>query len=97
MSPSEISRACGHATIDPPGPVVAGSYGTWRLSYFAGSRGVSVGGSIRVYTDSDTDWEVPQFLDPSGPDYMTIRAPEGVRTAARVENQRSLRHTDSEG
>jgi len=81
----------GFATIDPAADVVAGRYGTWRLTYTAGSRGIAVGGGIRVYTDSDTDWGIPQFHDPAAAEYMSAQAPAGVHPAVRIERQGALR------
>ncbi len=88
---SDISNDSGHAAIDPKAEVVAGQFGTWRLAYTAGARGIAVGGSLRVYTDSDTDWALPQFVDPSGSDYMSVDRPQDVDVAVRIENLRSLR------
>ena len=81
----------GHADVEPREAVIAGRYGTWRLTYTAGSKGIVPGGSLRVYTDSDTDWGIPQFVTPDAADYMTVESPAGVRVAVRIENQRSLR------
>ena len=66
MSDGDLARLYGRAKIGPAEDVVAGSYGTWRLTYVAGSKGVAPGGRIRVYTDSDTDWGIPQFGEPDG-------------------------------
>ena len=30
-----------------------------------------MGGAIRIGTDSDTDWGIPQFTDPSAPEFMS--------------------------
>jgi len=81
----------GHATIDPPGPVVAGSYGTWRVTFEAGSNGVATGGSIRVHTECDTDWGVPQLVNPSGADYMTVDAPPEAGVAVHSVDVRAVR------
>ena len=81
----------GHAAFEPCEAVIAGRYGTWRLTYTAGSRGIVAGGSLRVYTDSDTDWGIPQFATPDATDYMSVESPAGVDVAVRIENQRSLR------
>ena len=81
----------GHAAIAPTTDVVAGQYGTWRLTYTAGTRGVASGGCLRVYTDTDTDWQFLQFVDPQRSDYATVESPEGIRVAIRTDNQRSLR------
>lgn len=90
MSVSELRESCGYATLEPDGEVVAGSYGTWRLTYAAGYRGVAAGGNIRVYTDSDTDRGTPQFDDPAGADYTTVAAPEEARVNVLVQNVKSL-------
>ena len=86
-----VREEYGCATIDPATDVVAGEFGTWRLTYTAGRRGLAVGGGLRVYTDSDTDWGIPQFHDPAAAEYMTLRSPEGVAPAVRIERQGALR------
>ncbi len=88
---SEGSSEFGHASIEPRQDVIAGQYGTWRLTYTAGSQGISAGGWLRVYTDADTDWAAPQFVEASGPDYMSVETPTDVDLAVRVESLRSLR------
>ncbi|MBN1399696.1 MAG: DUF3604 domain-containing protein, partial [Anaerolineae bacterium] len=90
MSDAGLRDALGQATIEPPDPVVAGSYGTWRLTYVVGSRGIASGGHLRVHTDSDTDWAIPQFDDPAGPDYMTVQAPDDARVAVLTQGYRGL-------
>jgi hypothetical protein len=80
----------GTATLDPTEDVIAGCPGTWRLTYTAGNRGVDPGGRIRVYSDSDTDRAQPQFSEPSGPDYTTVSAPEGVQVDALVQPYKTL-------
>jgi hypothetical protein len=68
---SEPTTDLGHARLDPADDVVAGSYGSWRVVYAVGQRGVPVGGGVRIDTDSDTDWGKPQFRDPRLDDYVT--------------------------
>ena len=72
------------ASIQPDSPVTAGSVGTWTLRFQAGHDGLPGGTTIRVGTDTDTDWGVPQFDDPAAIEYASIRAPEGVDVAART-------------
>ncbi|MCD6503842.1 DUF3604 domain-containing protein [Candidatus Bathyarchaeota archaeon] len=79
----EVKRIYGYATIEPSGDVVAGSYGTWTLTYVVGSEGVSQGGCLRITTDSDTDWGRPQFNDPKGEDYMKVYT-DGKATLATM-------------
>ena len=90
MSDTTLFSAIGHATIEPRGEAVAGSYGTWNLTYEAGPQGLPSGGRIRIHTDSDTDWAIPQFDNPKGPDYMTLQVLEGVHLAVLTQGFRSL-------
>ena len=80
----------GAARIEPADEVIAGSYGTWRLTYEAGTNGAAVGGRLRVRTDSDTDWGIPQFFDPTAEDHLTVTAPDGVRVSIQVGGPKSL-------
>ena len=80
----------GTAELDPVDDVIAGSRGTWRLTYTAGQSGIQPGGRIRIYCDSDTDRALPQFGDPSGPEYTTITAPDGVQVDALVQPFKTL-------
>ena len=91
MSTSETNAHFGQGSIEPTRDIVAGQYGTWRVSYTAGSKGLSIGSCLRVYTDSDTDWEFLQFVEPTAADYATVESPPGVQVAVRTDNQRSLR------
>lgn len=84
------SEGFGSAWIDPTDEVIAGEYGTWRLTYEAGSRGVAVGGQLRIRCDTDTDWGVPQFLDPAAADYMSVGTPDGVHCCVQVSGPSSL-------
>lgn len=80
----------GSAWIEPANEVVAGSYGTWRLTYEAGTSGLATGGRIRIRTDSDTDWGVPQFQEPAAADYMTVTTPDTVHASIQVGGPKSL-------
>ncbi|MBM3957692.1 MAG: hypothetical protein FJ313_06530, partial [Gemmatimonadetes bacterium] len=85
------TKEYGNAGVEPSGPVVAGSYGTWRLTFEAGAIGVAPGGVIRVTTDSDTDWGMPQFTDPAAADYMTVEAPPGATADVQAVDLRTVR------
>ena len=80
----------GVVTLDPASPIVAGQYGTWRLTYTCGVTPLPPGTALHVYTDSDTDWEMPQFLDPAAADYMTLQAPEGVQAMVEAVHLKRL-------
>ena len=86
MGRQKENNLYGTASIESDKEVIAGSYTTVRLAYVVGSAGIATGGRIRIYTDSDTDWEFPQFDEPSGADYMTIQAPAPSRMSAMARN-----------
>ncbi len=65
-------------------PVVAGEFGTWRLVYTVGPTGLAKGGSVRIVTDSDTDWGWPQLDDPAGEEYMTAACPADAEVALLI-------------
>ncbi len=90
MSPTPHPHDLGAATLEPAGVAVAGAYGTWQIRYTAGARGIDVGGAIRVHTESDTDWGVPQCTEPSQAEYMTAQAPPGVLVDLLVEDIKSV-------
>ncbi len=90
MDDPEISQFYGAATLSPSGRVTAGAYGTWRLRYTVGASGIAKGGSIRIYTDSDTDWGIPQVTAPTQAEYLTVHAPAEARVHVLVEEIKSL-------
>ncbi|MBM4087230.1 MAG: hypothetical protein FJ272_20760, partial [Planctomycetes bacterium] len=59
-------------TID----VVAGSLGTWRITYTAGSRGIAPGGGIKILRTVHKFWlgMVKQTTDPKAEDYCYAAA-----------------------
>jgi hypothetical protein len=71
--PMKLNGLLGEARITPTKNVVAGEYGSWRLTYTTGSSGIDVGGGIKVGTDSDSDWGPPQFDDPKAPNFMSVK------------------------
>ncbi len=91
MPSKTLHEQNGAATLEPGAPVVAGAYGTWQLRYTVGAGGVAAGGAIRVSTDSDTDWGLPQVTDPAGAEYLTVCAPPAARLDVLVEDIKSLR------
>ena len=90
MSNADIHQLYGGVHLAPREEVVAGSYGTWTLTYTAGKKGVATGGWIRIYTDSDSDRATPQMDDPAGADYLTIEAPKAARIGVLVQSVLSV-------
>ena len=90
MSNADIHQLYGEVRLEPRDEVVAGSYGTWTLTYTAGKKGIATGGRIRIYTDSDSDRATPQMDDPAGADYLTIEAPQAARIGVLVQSVLSV-------
>ncbi len=90
MSNADIHQLYGEARLEPRDDVVAGSYGTWTLIYTAGKKGIATGGRIKIYTDSDSDRATPQMDNPTGADYLTIKAPQAARIGVLVQSVLSV-------
>ena len=91
MSDDESKRAFGWATLEPTDPVVAGSFGTWRLTYTVGEYGLDDGGTLMVAWRFATDWGKPQFDDPSASDYATVTTEGSASLRARFYMKTGLR------
>ena len=72
MSETDIPRMCGTCSLKQTEPVVAGSYGTWELTYTAGEWGIDDGGTLAVMRRFASDWGEPQMSDPEGDNYLTV-------------------------
>lgn len=67
------SRALyGRAELSPTAPVVAGSTGTWILTYCVGAYGIDDGGTLKIAWRFASDWGRPQSVDPAAPNYCTV-------------------------
>ena len=65
MSDAEVKKLYGSATVSPSEDVVAGSYGTWTLTYTAGEKGIAREGRfvfirMRIRTAQRLRWMIPQ-------------------------------------
>ncbi len=81
----------GSATLEPSGPVEAGSYQSFTLIYTAGPFGVDDTGSIKIGFRFATDFGPVQFDDPTAPGYTTIEASNGATLETRWEFKRNIR------
>ena len=79
-----VSDDVGSARLLDVGDVVAGEFGTWRLVFVVGAVGLDSGGVVRIGTDSDTDWGLPQVQGPKDADYLSVQGPEGAEVATQV-------------
>lgn len=78
------SETVGSARILDAGALVAGEFATTRLVFQVGTDGVATGGVIKIGTDSDTDWELPQVDDPAGADYLNVVPPDDAEVVTQV-------------
>ena len=90
-SEAEKRALYGWAEIDPQDPVVAGSVGTWRITYHAGRYGVDDGGVIKIAWRDVSDWARPQFDDPGAPDYAVVSTTGPASLKASFDRQRYIR------
>ena len=74
-------RFIGHAWITPDGPVVAGSLGTWTITYEVGAYGYDERARVKIASRFASDWGRPQFADPRGGEYCTVRLESRCETA----------------
>lgn len=61
----------GRAVIEPAGEVIAGSMGTWTLSYTVGYHGLDDSARILIARRLASNWGVPQFDRPGEAEYTT--------------------------
>ena len=71
----------GRAWISPDGPVVAGQLGTWTVTYEVGAYGYDERARLKIAWRFASDWGTPQFKDPRGRNYTTIRLETRCPTA----------------
>jgi len=64
-------QAYGRATLEPAGPIWAGSAGCWLLTIVIGDHGLDDGGAIALVRRDISDWEIPQFDRPRESGYVT--------------------------
>ncbi|MBI2202388.1 MAG: hypothetical protein HYU41_00805, partial [Candidatus Rokubacteria bacterium] len=71
----------GRAWITPDDDVVAGHTGTWTISYEVGAYGYDERARLKIATRFASDWAPPQFTDPKGRNYTTVRLESKSPTA----------------
>ena len=71
----------GRAWITPGEPVVAGTFGTWTITYEVGAYGYDERARLKVGWRFASDWARPQFDDPAAANYTTARLESRATTA----------------
>ena len=74
-------RFIGRAWITPNTPVVAGAWGSWTWTYEAGAYGYDERARLKIASRFASDWGKPQFTDPKGAEYTTVRLETKCETA----------------
>lgn len=80
---AEQERWYGRARLDPPGDIVAGRFGTWRVVFTVGRYGIDNGARLRVAMRLASDWGAPQTADPAGDNYLTVATTGDATVTAR--------------
>ena len=73
-----LPERMGAAVVEPSGPVEAGSYRSFTLTYTAGLFGIDDTGSIKIVHRFASDMGRPQFDDPAAPNYISVEASNGA-------------------
>jgi hypothetical protein len=82
----------GDGSFDPAGPVVDGSMGSYRFTYFTGRYGVDSGGTLMIAVRLARDRGRPQLHDSHGEDYAH-RVHDRLGAAATLLRSSRLRAT----
>jgi len=89
-----LPERMGSAAVEPSGPVEAGSYRSFTLTYTAGTFGIDDTGSIKIVHRFASDMGRPQFADPAAPNYVSVEASNGAVLHAEYDMKRNIRPWD---
>lgn len=81
----------GEVAVTPIDDVVAGSFGTWTVTYTVGAYAMDVGGGLKIGTRRQADFGTPQFADPAAPNYVTIECSRPSKLKARFDARGHVR------
>ena len=62
----------GSVTLTPADPVVASSFGSWRVEWTAGPDGLAEGGGVVLQVSPFWGWSPPQISRPGMPGFTTL-------------------------
>ena len=89
-----LPERMGSAVVEPSGPVEAGSYQSFTLTYTAGFFGIDDTGSIKIVHRFASDMARPQFDDPAAPNYVSVEASNGAVLHVEYDVKRNIRPWD---
>lgn len=81
----------GEVSLSPRTPVVAGSFGSWTFRYETGPYGVDDGGALKFLLPIPSDRGIPQFENPTAPNYVTVRNSGAARVTGRWQTKAGVR------
>ena len=87
-------RELGSATLVPSGPVEAGSWQTFTLTYTAGRYGIDDSGALRVCFRFAADHTKPQLTDPKAPGYTVVTTSNNAVLECRFDQKGNVRPFD---
>jgi hypothetical protein len=82
-----LQQRLGTVSLSPPGPVVAGSTGTWTLTLTVGSMGIDEGGTIKIAQRFASDWEPAQFDLPQQSGFTTVTTTGEAKLRPRYDRK----------
>ncbi|MDX1576585.1 MAG: hypothetical protein R3285_10350, partial [Kiloniellales bacterium] len=89
-----LPERMGSAAVEPAGPVEAGAYRSFTLTYTAGFFGIDDTGSIKIVHRFASDMGRPQFDDPAAPNYVSAEASNGAVLHVEYDTKRNIRPWD---
>ena len=89
-----LPHLMGKAELSPTGEFEAGSFGSFTLTYTAGKFGIDDTGSIMIVHRFATDAAVPQFEDPTAPNFVSAEASNGAELDIRYDHKMNIRPWD---
>jgi len=89
--PDELIPIYGKAVLEPAKDVVAGSYGTWRLTLTVGKHGIDDSGRVLIVRRMAANWGVPQFDSPHEAEYTTVSTSGQARLRMHYDPQGYIR------
>ncbi len=84
----------GTVVLDLAGPVEAGSFQRFTLTYTAGRYGIDDTGSIKICFRFASDMGKPQFTDPAAANFVTVAASNSAKLDVRFDLKGNTRPSD---
>jgi len=78
MTDRENQVWLGKVEVSPNCPIIAGEMNTWKITYTVGRYGVDNGGRLKFVWKHPSNWGVPQWENPKGENYLTVKSTKNV-------------------